>query len=71
VTESSRKAASVPKRQVTSPPATAPSVSITDQVMEETALAGTSSRAETMEGSAADLAGSKKVESASCASVSA
>jgi hypothetical protein len=46
-------------------------VSITDQVADETALAATSWRPETIDGMTAVLAGSKKVEKTSCRTVSA
>jgi hypothetical protein len=53
------------------PPTAAPSVSIADHVTEEMVLAVTSSRSVTTEGSAAERAGSKKVESESCRTESA
>ena len=69
VIASRMKATSVPKYPVTTPPIAAPIVSIADQVTEEIAFAATSSRSETIEGMIAVLAGSKKVESASCTTV--
>ena len=48
----------------------APSVNIADHVTDEIAFAGTSSRSETIDGTAAVLAGSKNVESPSCKTVS-
>jgi hypothetical protein len=56
------KATSVPNQPVISPPIAAPSVSITDHVTEEIALAATSSRSSTIDGIAAVFAGSKNVE---------
>ena len=70
VSESRIKAALVPNDPATNPPRAAPSVSITDQVTEAIAFAGTNSRSETMEGIAAVFAGSKNVENASCKTVS-
>src|SRR4030095_4554172 len=70
VTESRIKAAVAPKNPVTTPPTAAPKVSITDQVTEEMALAGSNSRSETIEGTDAVRAGSKKVEKVSCSTVS-
>src|SRR5713226_2810393 len=67
--ESSTKAAFVPNQPATKPPSAAPSVSMADQVTEAMALAGSSSRSETIEGIAAVLAGSKKAENASCKTV--
>src|ERR1041385_9425102 len=70
VSESSTNAALVPNDPATNPPMAAPRVSITDQVTEAIAFAGTNSRSETMEGIAAVFAGSKNVENASCKTVS-
>src|SRR5712692_11114377 len=67
--ESSTKAALVPNQPATKPPSAAPSVSIADQVTEAMAFAGSSSRSETIEGTAAVLAGSKNAENASCKTV--
>jgi hypothetical protein len=69
VSESMTKAASVPNHSVTGPPTAAPSVSIADHVTEEMALAATSSRSRTIEGMAAERAGSKKAERPSCKTV--
>ena len=63
------KAASVPNQAVTGPPTAAPSVSIADQVTEEIALAETNSRSLTMDGIAAERAGSKNEERPSCKTV--
>jgi len=48
----------------------APSVNITDHVTDEIAFAGTSSRSETIDGTAAVLAGSKNVDKPSWQTVS-
>src|SRR5438552_8998831 len=69
VRESSTKAALVPNQPATRPPSAAPSVNIADQVTDEMAFAGSSSRSETIEGIAAVLAGSKNAENASCKTV--
>src|SRR2546426_675150 len=63
--ESRTKAALVPNQPATNPPSAAPRVSIADHVTDAMALAGSSSRSETIEGMAAVLAGSKKAEKAS------
>ena len=69
VSESSTKAAFVPNQPATNPPMAAPSVSMTDHVIAEMALAASSSRLETSEGIAAVFAGSKNAENASCNTV--
>src|SRR5919199_3924268 len=69
VSESMTKAASVPNQSVTGPPTAAPSVSIADHVTDEMELAVTRSGSRTTEGSAAERAGSKKAEKASCRTV--
>src|ERR1041384_4309202 len=69
VSESSTNAALVPNDPATNRPKAAPSVSITDQVTEAIALAGTSSRSETIEVNAAVFAGKKNVENTSCKTV--
>src|ERR1700674_3715363 len=64
--ESSTKAALVPTQPATKPPSAAHSVSIADHVTDEIAFAGSNSLSETIEGTAAVLAGSKNAENASC-----
>src|SRR4030095_9682281 len=53
-----------PKASVTNPPRAAPRAKVTDQDAAPKALAGTNSPRETIFGTAADLAGSKKVDTA-------
>src|SRR3982750_156157 len=67
--ESSTNAVLVPNLPVTTPPIAAPIVSIADHVTEEIAFAGNNSLSETIDGTAAVRAGSKKVEKINCSTV--
>src|SRR5204863_6679528 len=63
-TESIMKAVLRPKASVTTPPSAAPRAKVTDHDAADNAFAGISSCRETMFGTAADFAGSKKVDTA-------